>query len=176
MTGLSSGYKSLVDTLDNYVEDYNYPDVIVTTSVTQKNIIDRLNKIPEIEKSESRLTGDTFVMSPGGRLLSCSVFSFDDDDSQKFYFWDYVSSKDDEYVYIDYELARGNDIKVGDTLDIRINEEYRSYQVAGIVSGPQTLSIQTHGNKWSTNSDFGYIFAPSSLLEKETIKRKEEGN
>lgn len=174
MTGLSSGHKSLVDTLDNYVEDYNYPDVIVTTSVTQKNIIDRLNKIPEIEKSESRLTGDTFVMSPGGRLLSCSVFSFNDDDLQKFYFWDSLSIKDDEYVYIDYELARGNNIKVGDTLDIRINEEYRSYQVAGIVSGPQTLTIQTHGNKWSTNSDFGYIFAPSSLLGKETIKRKEE--
>ncbi|MBO7698319.1 MAG: FtsX-like permease family protein [Erysipelotrichaceae bacterium] len=174
MTGLSSGHKSLVDTLNNYVEDGHYPEAIITTEVVNNKVKDRIRKLSEVEKVESRLTGDTFVVSPAGRLLSCSVFSFRSDDLQKFYYWDSIYPDTDEYVYIDYELAEGNNIKAGDRVEVRINDEYRRYQVAGIISAPQTLAIETHGNKWSTNSDFGYIFAPEALLVKETENRKAE--
>jgi len=174
MTGLSSGHKSLVDTLNSYVEEGHYPDAIITTEVVNSKVKDRIRKLHEVEKIESRLTGDTFVMSPTGRLLSCSVFSFRDDDLQKFYYWDSIRPDSLEYVFIDYEFAEGNNIKAGDSVKVRINDEYRRYQVAGIISAPQTLAIETHGNKWNTNSDFGYIFAPEVLLVKESEKRKAE--
>ena len=174
MTGLSSGHLSLVDTLNSYVVDGQYPEAIITSEVVNRKIINKINELKEVEKVEARLSGDTFVISPGGRLLSCSLFSYRDDDRQKFYFWDQIEPRNDDHVYIDYIFADGNDIKAGDHIRIKIDDEYRTYQVAGIISMPQTLAVETHGNKWNTNSDFGYIFASEKLLVKETEKRKSE--
>ena len=42
MTGLSSAYVSLETSLDNYVDDYNYPDAVITTDVTNRKKIDKL--------------------------------------------------------------------------------------------------------------------------------------
>ena len=91
------------------------------------------------------------------------VFSYNPDDIQKFHFWSQADSNGKDDVFIECNFAHDNGIKAGDTLNFKVDKEYREYFVSGIVSMPETLSVQPTDNSFGSNTDFGYAFAPVRL-------------
>ena len=178
MTGLTSGYLSLEQSLTHYVRDYGYSDGVIRTAVTTRDKADLLRSLPGISEVNTRLLGDTVMMSPSGRHLSVRAFFFSDDDFQRFYYWQKADPKEKDPILLEYNFAEDNGISAGDTVAVRVGDEYRSYLVAGIVSMPETLAVQPTQTTWGVNSDFGYIYVPIRLLEQEEnleyIKSKEE--
>ena len=75
MTGLSGAYVSLETSLDDYVENYRYPNAVITTDVTSRKNIDKLKEIKSVSQINVRLCGDTYIKSKEGRYLSVRVFS-----------------------------------------------------------------------------------------------------
>ena len=53
-------------------------------------------------------------------------------------------------------------------------KEYKEYFVSGIVSMPETLSVQPTDNSFGSNTDFGYAYAPVRLLKNEYDKKYSE--
>ena len=174
MTGLSGAYVSLETSLDDYVENYRYPNAVITTDVTSRKNIDKLKEIKSVSQINVRLCGDTYIKSKEGRYLSVRVFSYNPDDIQKFNFWSQADSGGKDDVFIECNFAKDNGIKAGDTLKFKVDREYREYFVSGIVSMPETLSVQPTDNSFGANTDFGYAYAPAGLLKNEYGKKYSE--
>ena len=168
MTGLSSGYLSLEKSFSNYLRDYQHPDAVITTAVTTRDKAEELLAVDGVSKVRVRLAGDTVVVSPAGRYLSVRAMSYDEEDIPLFYFWS-RSEENSAYdpVLLEYNFAADNGIRAGDILQVKVRQEYRTYFVQGIVSAPETMAVQPAESAWGANSDFGYLYAPRDLLEKE---------
>jgi len=167
MTGLASGYLSLERSMTHYIRDYGYPDGVIQTAVTTRDKADLLRSLPGVSEVNTRLLGDTVMRSPSGRYLSVRAISFSDGDFQRFYFWQKADPGEKDTILLDYNFADDNGISAGDTVSVRVGDEYRSYLVEGIVSMPETLTVQPTQTSWGVNSDFGYIYVPIRLLEQE---------
>jgi len=167
MTGLTSAYLSLERSLLHYIRDYGYPDAVIQTAVTTRDKADLLRSLPGISEVNTRLLGDTVMMSPSGRYLSVRAISCSDEDFQQFYYWQQADPEEKDAILLEYNFADDNGISAGDTVSVRVGDEYRDYLVSGIVSMPETLAAQPTQTTWSDNSDFGYVYVPVRLLEQE---------
>ena len=176
MTGLTGGYLSLEQSLTHYIRDYGYPDGVIQTGITTRDRADRLRSLPGVAEVNTRLLGDTVMTAPSGRYLSVRAISFSGEDFQRLYYWQEKDPGEKDAICLEYNFAVDNGISAGDTVSVRVGQEYRDYLVAGIVSAPETLSVQPTQTAWGYNSDFGYIYVPLRLLaqeeEKEYLKSK----
>lgn len=174
MTGLSAAYVSLGDSLYQYLDEYCYPDAVITTEVTNRDMIDKLKSLGAVEEANARLCGDTYLKSSGGRYLSVRIFSYNDNDKQQFHLWSTADNDGEDDIYLEYNFAADNHIKAGDTVEICTDEGYRKYFVSGIVTCPETISVQPTDDSWGVNTDFGYAYAPVRLLTAEYEKRHDQ--
>lgn len=87
-TGLAGGFLSLKEALDRYVREGGYPDALVTTDVTERRRMDALKAVPGVAKVNARLIGNLVLVNWDGRYLSIRAMSFDENEFQRFYFWD----------------------------------------------------------------------------------------
>ena len=167
-TGLAGGFLSLKEALDQYVREGGYPDALVTTDVTERRRMDALKAVPGVAEVNARLIGNLVLVNWDGRYLSIRAMSFDENEFQQFYFWDRVDQGAYDPIYLEYNFAKTAGINVGDTVRIKVGGEFREYAVTGIVSRPETLSIEPSDDVSITSNDFGYVYAPRFLLEKES--------
>ena len=168
LAGLSSGHISLKVTLDDYMQDYNCPDAVITTAVTNRKQVQDLLAVPGIAEVNARLTANAALISPEGRYLSIRAFSYSEDEFQRFIYWEQADAVTGDTVLLEYNFAYDNDIQLGDTVQVMVNGDFRPYTVAGIISRPETFSVQPMEEIEDKNRDFGYVYAPRFLLEKET--------
>ena len=171
--GLSAGYISLEDSLYRYVKEYAYPDGYITTEVTSSDDAEKLLHIDGVQSCDTRLCADTVMRTSDGRYFSVRAFSYSEKEKQGFYYWSEYSGESDG-ILAEYNFAASNGISAGDTLSFRVRGEYRDYVVKGIVSRPETLSAKISEDAWGLNYDFGYIYAPDSLLREEYEKDSKE--
>lgn len=174
LTGLSGAYVSLDTSLAEYVETYQYPDAYITTEVVRRNRIDDISQVTGVNAVNARLAADTILIGPNNRYLSIRAFSYRNDDLQKFHYWQTAEAGDEDAILIDREFAEDNGIHAGDHVQIRVKEDYRSCMVSGIVSIPEDLAAAPNDYVSTTNSDFGYVYVPASLLEKESSPEYED--
>lgn len=174
MTGLSSSYVSLYDSVYDYMDGYSYPDAVITTDVTHRKNLEKLKALPSLSEMNARLCGDTDLIIPEGRYLSVRVFSYNHDDREKFCFWSQCDAGGKDSLYLEYNFAEDNGIRAGDTIKVKVGKDYRDYFVSGLVTCPETFSIQPSDNSWGVNMDFGYAYASVDLLSKEEVRDYDE--
>ena len=167
LTGLAGGYLSLKEALDLYVLEGGYPDALITTDVTERERMDALKAVAGVTEVNARLIGDLVMVNGEGRYLSIRAMSFDEDEFQKFYFWDRADQGAYDPIYMEYNFAKNAGISAGDTVRIKVGGEFREYTLTGVVSRPETLAMEPSDDVSISSDDFGYVYAPRSLLEKE---------
>ncbi|MBR4539174.1 MAG: FtsX-like permease family protein [Clostridia bacterium] len=167
LTGLAGGFLSLKEALDFYVQEGGYPDALVTTDVTELERMDALKAVAGVAEVNARLIGDLVLINGEGRYLSIRAMSFDEDEFQTFYFWERAEQNAHDPIYLEYNFAKIAGIRAGDTVRVKVGGEFRQYAVAGIVSRPETLSMEPSDSVRISSEDFGYAYAPRSLLAKE---------
>ncbi|MBR0515022.1 MAG: FtsX-like permease family protein [Clostridia bacterium] len=170
VVGFFNTQASLNYTVNRYISDFNVPDAVISTNITESNAEETLLAIPGIAGVESRLTGMVQFYASSGRLLTAYVATLDQEAVQKLYSWVQLDTPTDDYVLIDQYFAQQNHISIGDEILVTSEEEQRPFLVAAIISAPETL----FGNKidgLSRNySDIGFMYAPVSILARETEK------
>lgn len=167
--GLICGYNSLERSLNDYVADYRYPDAVITTEVTTVEAADRIKELEGISGCDARLFADTTVRDSEGKNFTVRAFSYSEEERQGFVYWSKAENTEDA-VLVEFKFAESNGIRAGDRLSFRVDGEYRDLIVGGIVSRPETLAAKINDDSWGINYDFGYVYVPVSLLEKEYEK------
>ena len=167
MSGMSDGFLSLKQTLDSYIEEMQYPDLVITTSTTTKDRADALRELEGVEAVNPRLNGNLVLVDKDGRFISVVASTYQEDDFQKFHYWE-TGDKNGEYpILLEHAFCDANGIHAGDQLEVRLGERKKLCTVYGIVSTPETLAVPSLGRLKFTSSDFCYMFIPASLLEDE---------
>ena len=87
LTGLTGSFVSLVKNMDRYIEEYQYPDAVITTEVVPKKRAEDLLKTEGVEYVDARLAADTVIENAEGRMLSIRAFSYTPEDRQVMHVW-----------------------------------------------------------------------------------------
>ena len=166
LSGLANGYLSLQNTLDDYIEDMKYPDVVVETEVTTRDTAEKLRSIPGVEAVDARLIGNLIMVGKGGVFYSMQAMSFSESEFQGTHYWE-ESEEEAEYpILIEYRFSKLNDLHAGDTVEIRADDRSWNCMVKAVISRPEMLAFHKIGDMTVTSTDIGYVYVPSELLAK----------
>ena len=167
MTGMSNGFLSLKETLDFYIKEAQYPDVVITTKVTTKDVVDKLKAIDGVEEVNARITGNLALINKEGRFISVQAMTYDEDEFQEFYFWEKAEEKGEYPILLEHGLSEKFDYHVGDEVEVRVEEEVRTGTVYGIVSRPEMLAPPSFSGISMVSGDIGYLYVPTIVLADE---------
>ena len=173
MNGMYNAWESLDQSLRAYMTEYGIADAAISADITETAAAEKIRQVDGVADVIARLTGSSQMITPSGDLLTAQIISMDKEDFLQLYHWEDLQEPAGDYVLVDHWFAEKNGISAGDTLKIRTNEdEYRPFTVAGVVSAPETLERTKLNLGGKYYPDFGFLYAPISLLETETEKEK----
>ncbi|MBR6173479.1 MAG: FtsX-like permease family protein [Eubacterium sp.] len=167
MSGMSNGFFSLKLTLNEYISDMGYPDVVISTTTTTKDKADLLRGLDGVEEVNPRLKGNLVLIDREGRYISAEALTYDEQDFSKFYYWEKVDKKGEYPILMEHAFCESNGIHAGDELTARLGEDERLCTVYGVISRPETLSTPSIGRMKASPMDVCYIYVPESILEDE---------
>ena len=162
LVGLSGAYMSLEKSMNRYVEDYHYADIVVTTDLAEASAKDSLTELADIYQVDTRLILDVPVRMSGGRLLSLRGVSYGIRDFQDFYVWEIRESAEYPNIAMEYKFAQHNHIHAGDLIEIKAADAYETVCVGSLVTRPELFWARRSNYAWEENSDFGYLFIPEN--------------
>lgn len=162
-TGLKSSLKTLDVSLEKYINDYKYADMVVMTELTDFDIAQKIEDLNDVYKVDSKLVMDAALKVDNDRTISVRAFSFDIKNWEEFYFWEMNENADYMNVACDYRFAKENDIHAGDILEIKLQGEFQKVCVGYLVSNPDCIGAARDQYSWGDNKDFGYFFVPYNL-------------
>ena len=171
LNGMFNAWLSLDRTMKRYLSEYGIADAVISTETTGTDPAKALRQVDGISEVIARITGSSQLITPSGDMLTAQIISMDKEDMLRLHHWEEADSPDGDYVFADSWFAMHNGISAGDTLRIRTGEdEYRPFTVAAVVSAPETLERTKMSSGGNYYPDFGFLYAPISLLEAETGK------
>ena len=169
LNGMYNAWQSLDLSLKDYLTEYGIADAVIYTDVASEEVAEKVREMDGVARVTARLAGSSQIITPDGNLLTAQFISTEDDEILKMYSWETEMPPTDEYVLADHWYAKHNGLKAGDVIQIRTGEkEYRKFTVAGIISAPETLGRTKLTNGGRFYPDFGFLYAPISLLKEET--------
>ena len=173
VNGMYNAWESLDQTLGTYLTEYGIADASISADITDTDAAEKIRQVDGVANVLARLTGSSQVVTPSGNMLTAQIISMDKEDFLQLYHWEDSQEPDGNYLLADYWFALNNGISVGDKLQIRTGEdEYRPFTVAAVVSAPETLERTKLNLGGRYYPDFGFLYAPISLLETETENEK----
>ena len=173
VNGMFNAWESLDITLKSYLTEYGIADAAITADITDTDAAEKIRQVDGVANVLDRLTGSSQIVTPSGNMLTAQIISMDREDFLRMYHWEDSQEPEGDYILADYWFALNNGISAGDELQIRTgDDEYRPFTVAAVVSAPETLERTKLNLGGRYYPDFGFLYAPISLLESETEKEK----
>ena len=165
MVGLRGAYFALEQGFSDYLDDYGYADVCITTGQAPASICEALEALEGVTRADGRAAAD-LPLRAGENLLTARVFSFTPDSAQQFY----VRAEAEETdalpaLYVEAAFAQANGISAGDELELKLGGDFRRFRAQKIVSAPEALKVQQNAFFFGNNSDFGYVYLPSEHMQ-----------
>ena len=175
LIGLRNAYITLDSEVNNFLNNYHYPDVTVgLTSDFDCDLTDNISKDKYddyfVENIIFRKTINTAFKDEKGKDYNGRIFSYEEDEFLKFYHYE----KNDEInggLKLEYNFAKTNKFKVGDKMVINMpNGESAEYTISAIVCSPETSVVSQDSYSLSSARDFAYIYLPREEINKYTTK------
>ena len=167
MTALVSAKDSLNTSLNRYVKEDKIPDALINTQVANVNRLAAVREIDGVETANFRLYMTGTIRLEDGTYQNVRTISRGGDEFQLFYKWDEADPGDQDAVWIEYAFAKNKGIKAGDTISVRIHEEWRPLFVSALVTAPETLRSDISEEVSISTVSIGYLYIPMELLQKE---------
>lgn len=162
LVGLSGAYMSLESSMNHYVQDYHYADIVLTTDQADTSLRDELSALEGVYQVDCRLIADVPVRLPGGRMLSLRGISYGIRDYQEFFVWETGESAEYPNIALAYNFAADNGLHAGDLFDVKVDDKYETVCIGSVVTRPELLGSVRDDYSWGENEDFGYFFVPEN--------------
>ena len=154
----------------NFVEEYEDVDELVSTNFTTRDNLLSVNSLDEVEKTEARLVVDCFLKKVDQeRAIMARVFSYSNESDQ--IFKPYTLERTEPHqdlvnIGVSEKYAINNGFQVGQTIKLGFFDMYEEFYIQEIVDTPEGIYPRANNYIWSDNSDFGYIYASEEELNK----------
>lgn len=162
MVGLSGAYTTLDNSLNRYVNGYDYADIVITTELTDAVVKKDIAALQDVISVETRIAADIPVRLSEQRWVSLRAFSYGIRDYEETYVWQQNESAEYPNVAMEYKFAEENGICAGDLIEVKIDDSLKKVCVGSLISSPECLSVIRDNYSWGENADFGYIFVPEN--------------
>ena len=170
--GLMNGVLSLRKSVDKFIKENNYPDIKISTSLENTEKINDLMGSKEFDNVKNRISINT-IINKENQILSVKAITYEDEDLDDFYINEEKNNNSGNYdILIEKRFANDNNIKLGDTLKLKIDEEFYSFCVSKIVSVPETIGSVPINGMWVLINDYGNVYINKKVLYEETNKKK----
>lgn len=171
--GLSNGVLSVHKSIDNFIENNNYPDIKIITNLEDVNTLGSFNT-SDYKSISSRLSVSSIIKKDDS-IISVLVSTFEDSNLNDFYVWDQKDNDSTSYdILVEKKFASNNDIKLGDVVSLKIGDEYYSFFVTKIISIPEAIVSAPIDGMWGQVSDYGNVYINHDVLVQETNKLKDK--
>lgn len=161
---MSSFIYSSDEALYSYLDEYNYADIVISTSPIPEDETSPLAELNWVKDFEMRASTELLMKTSDGIYLAISADFRSQEDFTKFYFWQTAEPSDDyDSVWIEFNFAKNNGITAGDTVEIRNDDEFNTYFVSSIVSSPETLALSGIDTS-SFSPVLGAVYFDKSML------------
>lgn len=139
--GLMNGILSVHKSVDKFIEDNNYPDIkIVTKLEDAEKISEEMQK--DYPGLRYRLNLSTIIKNTNGKIISANAFTYTDEDINDFYIWDERQNNTNDYdIIVEKRFATNNDIKLGNSIKLRIDGKWYDFYVSNLPVGTDNLCI-----------------------------------
>ena len=161
---MANGSLSLKNSLDEYVSEMGYPDAVITTVVTTRDMMEKVAAVPGVEAVDARLVGNLTLFGKDGSYLSVQAMSYDPEEFQKTYYWEQVDPEGRDSVLLEVGFAEDNDFHAGDLVTVQLADFTRECVVEGIISRPEMLGSRQLNGVEVVSSDVGLLYVPRSVL------------
>lgn len=171
--GLMNGVQSLRKSVDKFIKENNYPDIRISTNLEDLDKIGDLNK-EKFDNVEYRISINT-IINKDNKILSVKAITYEDEKLKDFYINEEKNNNSGYYdILIEKRFANDNNIKIGDTLKLKMGEEFYSFYVSKIISVPETIGNVPINGMWVRINDYGNVYINKKVLEEETNKKKRD--
>ena len=172
--GLMNGILSVHKSVDKFIEDNNYPDIkIVTKLEDAEKISEEMQK--DYPGLRYRLNLSTIIKNTNGKIISANAFTYTDEDINDFYIWNERQNNTNDYdIIVEKRFATNNDIKLGNSIKLRIDGKWYDFYVSKIISIPEAIVSVPINGFWGEINDYGNVYINKNVLEAELNKVKDE--
>ena len=169
--GLINGLLSVRKSVDKFIEDNNYPDIKIITNLEDIDKTGNIND-EEIKNIEYRLNIST-IMNKNNKILSVKANTYEDEDLKSFYINEEKENNSSFHdILVEKRFARDNNIKLGETIKLKMGEEFYDFCVTKIISIPETAGSVPINGMWVHIKDYGNVYINRNVLNEETNKIK----
>ncbi|MGE4509147.1 MAG: FtsX-like permease family protein [Eubacteriaceae bacterium] len=168
LIALLSSYQTLVASLDDFRQNYGFPDLTINTTVisADDSLLDTIKGLDGVQAVESRMVVDLQLTRSDGRGLTGRMMGYEKDDD--FNVLNVIESGGQGQgvpLSVDQYFAGLNEIKVGDSLNITIDGVVYEAYVSQIVSAFETTSVTRNDFTYFDTMDFGYVYLLNDDLQ-----------
>ena len=171
--GLMNGVFSLNKSVNNFIEENNYPNIKIITELEDIAKVKKLDQ-KEIKNIEYRLSMSTIIYK-NEDILSVKLSTYDDKDLKNFYIYKSEENNSEYYdIFVERGFSSNNNIELGDTLKVKIGDKFYNFYVSKIISIPEALVSVPVNGFWGEINNYGNIYINRKVLYEETNKKKRE--
>ncbi|MBR3324714.1 MAG: FtsX-like permease family protein [Clostridia bacterium] len=171
--GLMNGVLSLRKSVDKFIKENNYPDIKILTNLEDIDKISDLKK-EKFKSIEYRLAINT-IINKDSQIFSVKAITYEDKDLKDFYINEEKDNNSGYYdVLVEKRFANDNNIKLGDTLKLKMGEENYEFCVSKIISVPETIGNVPINGMWVRINDYGNVYINKKVLYEDTNQKKRD--
>ena len=168
LISLLSSYQTLSVSLDDFRNNYGFADITITTAIMtdDSNLIESIEAINGVEAAETRLVMDMQLTRKDGRGITGRMMSYSENDS--FNTLNIIESGgkgEGIPLSIEQYFAGLNNILLGDSLTITVNDTKTKAYVSRIVSTFEATSVTRNAYTYFDTMDFGYVYISNKDLQ-----------
>lgn len=160
LTGIMPG--TISKSFDKYMEDYNMPQASIVTS-PHKYISD-LENIDNVTDVEANFIINT-TLEFNGIKRNTRVFSRDNGFKKYNIIESSKVSDDENRLWLSSYFANYNNIKAGDKIKLKVNDDYIDFTIESLVSTPDGMRCCYDDTNWAESGDFSYIYIDRDILD-----------
>ncbi|MCQ2776312.1 MAG: FtsX-like permease family protein [Bacilli bacterium] len=159
--------KSSTSTIENFFNYTGVPEALITTELISESDLDVIKSISGVKEISPRLQMDVNIEDKNQKQLSARFLSYDENAPFKL---EFINKRDIETenlkVYISYEFADYNGIKINDDITLKTLFGDLETTVAATISSVETFKCIKDEMSSYEAYQFGYIYIPKTELDK----------
>ena len=155
--GIHSYMDGMKKSADDYYETNNLQDIWVSGKNFSDDDLAKIKSLPNIKDAERELTITTLYKEKNFDLQTNFIES---NNISKFYVMDGEGfDKEKSGLWIDYYLAKNQDIKVGDEITLKYNNMELKEKVLGLIEVPDHVYLSKDETEvFPNHNTFGYVY------------------
>lgn len=155
--GIHAYMDGMQKSADDYYESNNLQDIWVSGKNFSEEDLDKIKTIPNVKDAERELTITTLYKEKSFDLQTNFIES---NNISKFYVIDGEGfNKEKSGLWMDYYLAKSQDIKVGDEMTLKYNNMEFKEKVLGLIEVPDHVYLAKDETEvFPNHNTFGYVY------------------